>query len=80
MYLRLRLGRLMKDKGISVAELSVRAGVARNTVRALAHDANTRVDFEVLEKVARAMGVRPLELLEETETPRGPLVAALALR
>jgi putative transcriptional regulator len=78
MYLRLRLGRLMKDRGISEAGLSKQAGVARNTVRSLARNANTRVDFEVIEKIAAAMGVRPLELFEETETPRGPLVAAPA--
>lgn len=79
MFIRSRLGRLMKDKGVTEADLSKQAGVARNTVRALARNASTRVDFETLEKIARALGVRPLELLEETETPRGPLVAAPAL-
>lgn len=78
MFIRSRLGRLMKDKGITEADLSKRAGVARNTVRALARNASTRVDFETLEKIAGALGVRPLELLEETEVPRGPLMPAAA--
>jgi putative transcriptional regulator len=71
MYLRLRIGKLMKDQNVGEAELAERAKVARNTVRSLARNANTRVDFAVLERIAAALGVRPLELLEETETARG---------
>lgn len=78
MYLKLRVGKLMRDRQISEADLSKQAGVARNTVRALARNANTRVDFEVLEKVARVLGVRPMELFEETETPRGNRALATA--
>jgi putative transcriptional regulator len=71
MYIRLRLGALMKEKAVSEKELHDRTGVARNTIRSLARNANTRVDFTVLERLARELGVRPLELLEETEQPRG---------
>ena len=72
MYLKLRVGKLMREKTISEKELAEAAGVARNTVRSLARNANTRVDFEVLEKIAAVLGVRPMELFEETEIPRGP--------
>lgn len=77
MYIRLRLGALMKAKGISERELYDRTGVARNTIRSLARNANTRVDFAVLERLAVGLGVRPLELLEETEQPRGNRQPAL---
>ena len=72
MYLRLRVGKLMKEKNISEKQLHDATGVARNTIRSLARNANTRVDFEVLERLAVALEVRPIELFEETETPRGP--------
>lgn len=80
MFIRSRVGTVMKERGITEKELHDRTRVARNTIRALSRNAVTRVDFETLERLAPALGVRPLELLEETETPRGPLVAALALR
>ena len=78
MYLRLRVGALMKERGISEEELYKRAKVARNTVRALSRNSNTRVDFAVLERIAAALDVRPMELFEESENPRGQLVPALA--
>ncbi len=76
MFIRSRVGTLMREKGLTEKELHDRTGVSRNTIRALSRNASTRVDFETLERLAGALGVRPLELLEETETPRGPLVAA----
>lgn len=72
MRIKVRLAALMKERNMNENELNKRTGVARNTIRAMARDANTRVDFEVVEKIAAALGVRPLELFEETETPRGP--------
>ncbi len=79
MRIRSRLGALMREKGIKEGELAELAHVQRNTIRGLARDANTRIDLPALEKIAAALGVRPMELLEETEEPRqGPLVPALA--
>lgn len=77
MRLKFRVGALMKEKGISEGELAERAGLARNTVRALMRGVNTRVDLIVLERIAAALGVRPLELLEETDEPRGQWEPAL---
>lgn len=76
MYIRLRLGALMKEKGISEKQLHERTNIARNTIRSLSRNANTRVDFDILERLARELGVRPLELLEETETARGNKIPA----
>jgi DNA-binding Xre family transcriptional regulator len=69
----------MKEKGISEKELHDRTGIARNTIRSLSRNANTRVDFDILERIAKEIGVRPLELLEETEQPRGNWEPALLL-
>lgn len=78
MRIKSKLGAVMREKGIKEGELAEKAKVRRNTVRALARDANTRIDLVVIEKIAAALGMRPLELLEETEEPRtGPLSAAL---
>lgn len=67
MYLKLRVGALMKERGISEKEMHDRTKLARNTVRALMRGAVARVDLETLEKVAAVLQVRPLELFEETE-------------
>lgn len=76
MYLKVRVGALMREKGISEKEMSERADLARNTVRSLMRGAVARVDLETLEKIAAVLEVRPLELFEETEERPGRLVPA----
>lgn len=78
MYLKLRIGALMNERQMTEAELAKRAKIARNTVRSLRRGVNTRVDLEVLEKIATALAVRPMELFEETETKPGNSAAVLA--
>ncbi len=78
MRIKSRLGALMREKGVKEGELAEKAKVRRNTVRALARDANTRIDLIVVEKIAAALGVRPMDLFEETEEPRGPMELAAA--
>jgi putative transcriptional regulator len=77
MYIRFRLGALMKERGLSEKDLYERTKIARNTIRALMRNASTRVDLNTLEKLAAGLGVRPLELLEETEQSRGNKKPAL---
>lgn len=79
MYLKLRVGALMRDKNISEREMSERADLARNTVRSLMRGSVARVDLETLEKIAAVLQVRPLELFEETEEKPGRLMPAGAL-
>ncbi len=82
MYLRVRLGAIMKERGLSEKELhdltADKTGkkIARNTIRALMRDSAVRVDFGTIERIAAALGVRPMELFEETEKPRGPVSLA----
>lgn len=73
MRIKSKLGAVMREKGVKEGELAEKAKVRRNTVRALARDANTRIDLIVVEKIAAALGVRPMDLFEETEEPRGPV-------
>jgi putative transcriptional regulator len=77
MYIRFRLGALMKERGVTEKMLHERTDIARNTIRALSRNASTRVDLNTLEKLAAGLGVRPLELLEETEQSRGNKKPAL---
>lgn len=73
MRLKLRVGAVMRERDVSVAELAGKAGIATNTARALYRGVNDRVDLVVLSKVANALGVRPMELFEEVENGPGPL-------
>ena len=79
MYLKIRVGALMREKNISEKEMSERADLARNTVRALMRGSVVRVDLGTLEKIAAVLGVRPLELLEETNERPGQRMPAPAV-
>jgi putative transcriptional regulator len=76
MYLKLKVGALMKERGISEKEMWERTKLARNTIRSLMRGSNTRVDLSVLERVAAELDVRPMELFEEVETKPGPWAPA----
>ena len=55
----LRVKELREAKGWSQAELSDKAGIRRATVSAIENDQTTGIDFETLEKLARALEVDP---------------------
>lgn len=71
MQLRIKIGALMKERGMSEKDMHDKTGLARNTVRALMRGSVARVDLVTLEKIAVALGVRPLELFEEVEGQPG---------
>lgn len=77
MRMRWRVRELMDARGLSVTELAEKADITPNTARALWRGVTERVDFTTLIKVARALGVRPMELLEEEETESGPFLPVL---
>jgi transcriptional regulator with XRE-family HTH domain len=79
MQLKLRVGALMKERQLTVNQLAELANIAPNTARALYRGVNERVDLAVLERVAKALGVRPLELFEEVEGERGNRVPSFAV-
>jgi putative transcriptional regulator len=65
MRLRLRIGDLMREEGISIKELAEKADIAPNTARGFYHGITIRVDLPLLDRVAQALGVPPLELFEQ---------------
>ena len=85
-----RIKELRVALGLSQAELAARAGVRRATVSRIENAHVTGIDFNVLEQLAKVLGVEPGMLLsrrlppsgaEERERPpaprrRGPAAAA----
>jgi transcriptional regulator with XRE-family HTH domain len=65
--LRLRIGEVLQERGVSTRDLADKAGIAVATARALALGENERVDMPVIDRVAAALNVRPLELFKEVE-------------
>jgi DNA-binding Xre family transcriptional regulator len=78
MKLRLRVGKLMKEKGVSIKELAERADIAQNTARGLYYGITTRIDLPILDRVAKALEVSQLDLFELTEEDRRALRLATA--
>ena len=71
MRLKLRIGALLRARNMTAADLAAQAGISRTTANAIAGGFQRRVDFEVIEKIAKALDVRPLELFEEEADDRG---------
>ncbi len=55
----LRVKELREAKGWSQAELADKAGIRRATVSAIESNQTTGVDFETLERMAKALGCDP---------------------
>jgi DNA-binding Xre family transcriptional regulator len=66
--LRLRLGKILHRRGMPAAELARRAGIAANTARSLAwHGGGRRFDLDIIESIAHALEMSPLDLFEVYE-------------
>jgi transcriptional regulator with XRE-family HTH domain len=61
--LALRIRQARQRKGWSQAELARRAGIRQATVSKYERAAITSVDLRVLERLAKALGVRPRSLI-----------------
>lgn len=68
---RLRLAELRNAQGLSIDQLAEKAGVNRSTIIRLEQQRTTRVDFEVLDKLATALGCDPGYLIVRTSAKRG---------
>lgn len=64
---RLRVRALAEEKGISMARLSRLSDLSLWTIRSMWRDPMYDAGIQTLAKVARAMGVRVRDLLEEGE-------------
>ena len=65
MTIRLRVREIAEQKGFNISTLSRKADVGVSTVRRLWHDPFRSVDFYVLERLAKALGVPATELIED---------------
>ena len=68
--IRLRVAELRKAKGWTQDELAQRARVSRVTVNRIESAMNRRIDYDVLEKLADALGEEPGFLIQRTTAKR----------
>jgi transcriptional regulator with XRE-family HTH domain len=68
--IRLRVEELRKAKTWTQEELARRAGVSRVTVNRIEGEENRRVDYDVLEKLANALGVNAAVLIDHRRTTK----------
>ncbi len=61
-----RLNKVLKEKGVSQGKLSRMADVSLSTIQRLSAEGSTyNVSMEVLERIAKALGVKIADLYEE---------------
>lgn len=63
--LEINLRKLRQKKGLSQAELGKRAGVRQAAISALENGKRQRVDLDMLDRIAKALGVKATALLSE---------------
>jgi len=66
-----KLRGLRRAKGWTQKELADRAGISRQTVIRVESDANRRLDYDVLERLAEAFAVDPAYLIVSESRKRG---------
>jgi DNA-binding Xre family transcriptional regulator len=67
MAVRLRIKELAKQRGLNQSQLQIKAGVTPQLLNRYWHNHTQSVAFGPLEKIARALDVKPGDLLEEVE-------------
>ncbi len=83
MAVRLRIGEVAKQQGLTIKGLSERAGVAYNTAHSLYTGRATRIDLDTLDRFCAALQVEPGELFTreaQPETRRAGRKATGAMR
>lgn len=63
--LRLRVKEVAKEKGFKIMDLVRDARLALNTVRSIYHDPYRTVNTDTIMRLANALGVNALDLIEE---------------
>jgi transcriptional regulator with XRE-family HTH domain len=63
--LRLRVKEVAKQQGLSINKLSQRSGVDYHIVSALVHDPYCVTTTDILQRLAKALGVPVTELIED---------------
>ena len=63
--IRLKIKDIAESRGINQGQLSRLADVGYSTIRRIFDDPHYSVNFTTLERIAKALGVPAMELLEE---------------
>ncbi len=63
-----RLSRLLGERRMSIKDLQRQTGISYAALHSLYSDTSKRVDLETLDKICRALGVQPGDILEYRET------------
>lgn len=66
--IRLRVKEIAEEKGISMRKLAASADIAYNTLRTIYRNPYRQVTTTTLERLARALGVPVIELIEEVNS------------
>ncbi len=69
--IRLRIKEVAQQKGISMTRLSQRSEISYNTVKTFFRDPYRPINTDVLERIAKVLGVPPLDLLEDVPDQEG---------
>ena len=67
--LKLRIKEVAEAQGLNQSQLQIKAGVNMGLLRRYWHNETSEVRFEPLQKIARALGVKPEDLLVSEEEP-----------
>lgn len=62
MPVRVRIGELARQQGLTIKALAARAGVAYNTAHALYTGRATRIDLDTLDRMCAALQVEPRDV------------------
>ncbi len=69
--LRIRLKEVRESRSLTQVELAAASGVRRATISDIETGKTSAIDFDVLEKLATALGVNAAVLVEHTPEKRG---------
>lgn len=72
MPMRIRLGELLLDRGMSLTELADRVGITIANLSILKTGKARAVRFSTLEAICRALDCQPGDLIEFVDGPDGP--------
>lgn len=69
MPIRMRIGELAREQGLTIKALAQRAGVAYNTAHALYTSRATRIDLDTLDRISAALRVMPGDIFVRYTLP-----------
>ncbi len=69
--IRLRIKEVAQQKGISMTRLSQRSEISYNTIKTFFRDPYRPINTDVLKRIAKVLGVPPLDLLEDVPDQEG---------